>query len=100
MKFYIMYKRCGKRVLINELGDIRVRPSPLELTIQGGGYSIRQHYMASYLTSIWAVCVSQCIAHRAEPGGREGVHSLGRSKQLQAYFATLSAPLSMSMTKL
>lgn len=66
-----------------------MRPSPLELTIYGGGYSIRQHFMASYVGSLWSICVTQCMPDRAEPGGREGVHALGRSKQLQAYFATL-----------
>ena len=84
-----MYKRAGHRVLINELGDIRIRPSALELTTRGSGYSIRKHYMASYLKSLWSICVSQCMTHKAEPGGREGVAQLSKSKELQSYFATL-----------
>ena len=91
-----MYKRAGHRVLINELGDIRIRPSALELTSRGSGYSIRKHYIASYLQSLWSICVSQCMAHKAEPGGREAIAKLSQSKELQAYFATLGKPLDYS----
>ncbi len=57
--------------------------------------------MASYLKSLWSICVSQCMAHKAEPGGREGIAKLSQSKELQAYFATLGKlfnRISMSKT--
>lgn len=89
MKFYILYKRAGQRALINECGDLRIRPSAVELTIQGSGYSIKKHFMASYLKSLWSICESQLKAHKAEPGGRQGIAQLSMSLELQTYFATL-----------
>lgn len=61
------------------------------------GFSIRQHYMASYLRSLWSVCVAQCIPSKRVPGGRQAVDRLAASPQMQAYFATLSALLVASL---
>ncbi len=35
-KFFIMYKRAGQRVIINHNGDMLVRPSVLEVSVQSG----------------------------------------------------------------
>ena len=35
-KFFIMYKRAGQRVIINYNGDMLVRPSVLEVSVQSG----------------------------------------------------------------
>lgn len=35
-KFFVMYKRAGQRVIINHNGDMLVRPSVLEVSVQSG----------------------------------------------------------------
>ena len=62
------------------------------LLVAAGGFSIRQHMMASYLRSLSSICVAQCMQYKGLPGGRQGVEGLARSPQLQTYFGTLSGP--------
>ena len=67
-KFFWLYKRGGHRVIINKLGDLIVRPSPLEaslrvLPLQG---SVNHHLLTSYLESIVSVFVSQFSKQQRE----------------------------------
>jgi hypothetical protein len=36
-KFLVLYKRAGQRVIINANGDMIVRPTSIEVTMQNGG---------------------------------------------------------------
>eukprot|EP00884_Botryococcus_braunii_P001515 jgi/Botrbrau1/11364/Bobra.0038s0112.1 len=78
-KFLVLYKRGGQRVIINALGDMIVRPTPLEVSLQltPGGGSVSQHYLGSYQRSVLAVLLSQ-FSRKAFRGGISGVHRLAR----------------------
>ena len=65
----------------------------LLLLVAAGGFSIRQHMMASYLRSLSSICIAQCMQYKGLPGGRQGVEGLARSPQLLTYFGTLSGHL-------
>lgn len=45
-KFFIMYKRAGFRVIINHNGDMIVRPSAIEASVQVAG-------------ALWVLCLSK-----------------------------------------
>lgn len=52
-KFWLLYKRPGQRVLINDRGDMLVRPSFAELSMQQSPFltSLSQARYSPYLTS-------------------------------------------------
>lgn len=50
-KFFIMYKRAGYRVIINHNGDMIVRPSAIEASVQVAGESC---WSCRILLSCWA----------------------------------------------
>ncbi|EIE21255.1 alpha/beta-hydrolase [Coccomyxa subellipsoidea C-169] len=73
-KFLVLYKRAGQRVLINNNGDMLVRPSFIENSIlqMPGGGSVGDHLLGSYLRSLLAILLAQ-FSFKAFPGGMEGV---------------------------
>lgn len=66
-------------MLINKLGDLIVRPTPLETSarlIPCGG-SVNQHLLTSYLQSLLAVLTAQ-FTNKKMKGGMSGVVQLAR----------------------
>ena len=53
-----------------------------------GGFSVSQHYLAAYLGALASICTTQCMRHKALPGGRIGVQRLSTSPQVCTYLAT------------
>ena len=62
--------------------------------VSAAGYSIKQHLMASYVGSLFAICMAQCMQFKCEPGGKQGVEQLAQSPQIQLYFASTGRTLS------
>ena len=60
-KMWILYKRPGQRVLINPSGDLIVRPSYTEITMQQRPFGARvaHHLLQSYKTSLLAILKGQ-----------------------------------------
>ena len=71
-KFWKLYKRPGHRVIINADGDLIVRPTFIEASVQRrpGGQSVAHHLLTTYLKSYIAVIKSQ-FSTKAFQGGRE-----------------------------
>lgn len=71
-KFWKLYKRPGHRVIINSDGDLIVRPTFIEASIQrrSGGSSVAQHLLASYQKSYIAVIKAQ-FSSKGFLGGQE-----------------------------
>ena len=71
-KFWKLYKRPGHRVIVNADGDMIVRPTFIEASVQRrpGGASVAHHLLTSYLRSYIAVIKSQ-FSTKAFQGGRE-----------------------------
>ncbi len=65
-----MYKRPGQRVLINHTGDIIVRPSYTEVTMQQKpfGGRVGHHYLQSYKASLLAILIGQ-LGNKQISGG-------------------------------
>ena len=84
-KFLVLYKRGGQRVLINEQGDMIVRPNPIEASLHlvPCSGSVAQHLLTSYLRSLLVVMVAQ-FSHKRIKGGMTGVVQLAqRCKPIQ-----------------
>ncbi|CAL8470482.1 g10024 [Coccomyxa elongata] len=77
-KFWVLYKRPGQRVLINVRGDMLVRPSFAELSIQQTpvGSSVYHHYLLSYRDALAAICRAQMNRKKRLQGGLAGVMAL------------------------
>lgn len=60
-KMWILYKRPGQRALINPSGDLIVRPSYTEVTMQQRPFGTRvaHHLLQSYKTSLLAILKGQ-----------------------------------------
>ena len=76
-KFWVLYKRGGHRVLINKMGDLVVRPNPMEasmslITCFG---SVQHHLLTTYLQSLLAVLLCQ-FSSKQMKGGLQGVVQL------------------------
>ena len=71
-KFWKMYKRPGQRVIINGDGDLIVRPSFIEASVQRqpGGSSVAQHLLTAYHKSFLAVIKAQ-FSTKGFQGGRQ-----------------------------
>lgn len=76
-----MYKRGGHRVLVNRLGDLIVRPSPIEASLRliPCSGSLQQHLLTSYLQSIIAVLLAQFAPSKMPSGDMLAVLRLIRS---------------------
>ncbi|KAK9907744.1 hypothetical protein WJX75_009081 [Coccomyxa subellipsoidea] len=77
-KFWVLYKRPGQRVLINVRGDMLVRPSFAELSIQQTpvGSSVFHHYLLAYRDALAAICRAQMNRKKRLQGGLAGVMAL------------------------
>lgn len=71
-KFWKLYKRPGHRVIINSDGDLIVRPTFIEASVQRrpGGSSVAQHLLTAYDKSFLAVIKAQ-FSSKGLQGGRE-----------------------------
>ncbi|KAK9817879.1 hypothetical protein WJX72_003574 [[Myrmecia] bisecta] len=69
-KFLVLYKRPGHRVIINQRGDLIVRPTLVEHSVRRvpGGSSVNQHLLRAYRKSLLAVINAQFT----QKGGRSG----------------------------
>ena len=78
-KFWKMYKRPGHRVIINADGDLIVRPTFIEASVQRrpGGASVSHHLLTTYVKSYMAVIRSQ-FNTKGIQGGREVCRALKR----------------------
>ncbi|KAK9804297.1 hypothetical protein WJX72_005360 [[Myrmecia] bisecta] len=81
-KFLMMYKRPGQRVIINEIGDMLVRPTFLEASMHQvpGGSSVAHHLLSNYQKSFLAVLLAQ-FGNKRFRGGAPGVVALARASQ-------------------
>ncbi|CAL8466199.1 g5735 [Coccomyxa elongata] len=75
-KFLVLYKRAGQRVVINANGDMLVRPSFIENSLNSllswhGSNGVRDHLLGSYLRSLLAVVLAQ-FDGKGFPGGMDG----------------------------
>jgi len=75
-KFVRMYRRTGHRVIVNERGDLIVRPLPLEhrlLPIRAFGLGrVKDHWLSSYARSLLRIMEMQ-FRGKGAPGGATGV---------------------------
>ncbi|KAK9788600.1 hypothetical protein WJX73_000156 [Symbiochloris irregularis] len=63
-KFLFLFKRPGHRVIFTAMGDMLVRPSPLELKVQlQGGSKMKHHMLKSYRAAMVATLLMQ-FSHR------------------------------------
>ncbi len=71
-KFWKLYKRPGHRVIINSDGDLIVRPTFIEASVQRrpAGASVSHHLLTTYVKSYMAVIRSQ-FSVKGIQGGRE-----------------------------
>jgi len=76
------YKRVGDRILINDLGDIAVRPSFLEMQVINSAGEVGDHFLEFYRQSIMRVIHSQ-FTDRHIRNGREGAAALAEELDLQ-----------------
>ena len=78
-KFLVLYKRGGQRVLVNEQGDMIVRPNPIEASLHlvPCSGSVAQHLLTSYMRSLLMVMVAQ-FSHKRIKGGMTGVVQLAQ----------------------
>ena len=76
-KMFFLYKRAGHRVLINKLGDLIIRPNPLEASMRlvPCSGSVQQHLLTSYLQSLLSVLLAQ-FSQKRLTGGSKGVLAL------------------------
>ena len=74
MKFLVLYKRPGHRVIVNSQGDLLVRPSFIEMSLsrQTGAVNILHHFLGSYEKAFLAIARTQFSEDSIE-GGYEGM---------------------------
>ncbi|KAK9837540.1 hypothetical protein WJX84_004530 [Apatococcus fuscideae] len=96
-KLLFMYKRPGHRAIINSRGDLIVRPSYAEASVQRvpGGIGVSHHYLGSYQQSLLAICLAQFSAKRYR-SGMQGVLSLAESSKAMADLFQQELDLSIS----
>ena len=98
-KCLLLYKRTSHRVIINRLGDLLVRPRPIEASLRTRAFSgsLQQHLLASYAQSIASILVSQ---FRPIEGSKASMSSvLQLVKNNFAFRVSLAFPNSCGMTE-
>jgi hypothetical protein len=80
------FTRVGKRVVLNELGDVAVRPGHLEaqLLARSALGEVADHAVEGYRASFAALIKSQFDASRALGGGEAGAAALAEAVDLDA----------------
>ncbi|KAK9818417.1 hypothetical protein WJX72_012370 [[Myrmecia] bisecta] len=83
-KFLVLYKRPGHRVIINQRGDLIVRPTLVEHSVRRvpGGSSINQHLLSSYRKSLLTVINAQ-FTQKGGHGGQRGVLKLAEGAHMR-----------------
>lgn len=76
-KFFVMMKRPGHRVLLNQRGELVVRPNALELQILEPT-RVAHHMNISYRSAMLAVCLAQFSTHGMK-NGASGILELASS---------------------
>ena len=64
-KFFILYKRAGFRVIINHNGDMIVRPSAIEASVQVAGAPRVPVCPSGIAYHVMASCNGPLLAHHA-----------------------------------
>lgn len=90
MKFVMLYKRPGQRVIVNSQGDMLVRPSFIEMSLSRttGAVNIAHHLLGSYQRAFLAIARLQFSEDSIE-GGYEGMLKI--SNTLKHVWPVLSA---------
>ncbi|KAL3149444.1 hypothetical protein ABBQ32_002237 [Trebouxia sp. C0010 RCD-2024] len=88
-KFLFLYKRPGKRVIVNDFGHFIVAPNSIEASIQqsAGGQSVDHHFLTSYHHAILSIILAQ-FGPKGLPDGMQGIIKLA---QASPYFQDLLA---------
>ncbi|DBB14802.1 TPA: hypothetical protein ACH3X3_004411 [Trebouxia sp. C0006] len=79
-KLFYLYKRPGKRVIVNDFGHMMVCPTLIEATLQQNtaGQSVDQHKMANYYHAILSIILAQ-FSHRGFENGMAGTVRLAQA---------------------
>ncbi|KAK9866093.1 hypothetical protein WJX84_001319 [Apatococcus fuscideae] len=82
-KLWFLYKRPGQRTIINAAGDLIVRPSYTEVTMQQTPFASRlqHHFLTAYRRSLISVLTGQ-FGNKKLHGGEKGVLRLLEECQL------------------
>ncbi|CAD7703470.1 unnamed protein product [Ostreobium quekettii] len=78
-KFWVLFKRSGRRVVINAHGDMIVQPIFLEFKLVSafmGKTKVVHHWLSSYRRSLSSVVLAQFHTYKALPGGSEAMKEL------------------------
>ncbi|KAL4859424.1 L-2-hydroxyglutarate dehydrogenase [Chlorella vulgaris] len=78
----IGFKRVGKRVTIDSLGNLLIRPSYFEVSVMQRGNNPKHHMTGGYGLSLAAIIKSQFSATKCLPGGAEGATQLAQAVDL------------------
>ncbi|DBB14800.1 TPA: hypothetical protein ACH3X3_004409 [Trebouxia sp. C0006] len=79
-KLFYLYKRPGKRVIVNDFGHMMVCPTLIEATLQQNtaGQSIDQHKLANYYHAILSIILAQ-FSHKGFENGMAGTVRLAQA---------------------
>ena len=99
-KCLLLYKRTSHRVIINRLGDLLVRPRPIEASLRTRAFSgsLQQHLLASYAQSIASILVSQFRPMEGSKASMDSVLQL--MKNNLAFRVGLACPNTCVMTEI
>lgn len=78
-KFWMLYKRSGRRVVVNSRGDIIISPMFLEFKLSSafmGKVKLAHHRLSSYRKSLRHVAAAQFHKHKSLPGGHDALREL------------------------
>ena len=78
LKFFGMYKRHGHRVIVNSRGDMVVRPSMFELSMQQAmrGGAVAHHSTVAYQEALVSIVTSQLSTSGRHADGLHGLLGL------------------------
>ncbi|GMH44667.1 hypothetical protein BSKO_12619 [Bryopsis sp. KO-2023] len=106
-KFLFMFKHVGRRLIINEDGDIILCPLFVEVNLHGaaryqwGSNSVTHHLLGSYRKSLAAIVHAQFIKHKGLPGGMPAMLNLLRDERQQlGEILGVSGPSSQAIANL
>ncbi|DBA97089.1 hypothetical protein WJX77_003952 [Trebouxia sp. C0004] len=88
-KFLFLYKRPGKRVIVNDLGRLMVSPTSMEASVQQStaGQSMDHHFLTSYHHAI----MSTVLAQFSNQGFLDGMEGIVKLVEASPYLQTLLA---------
>ncbi|DBB01839.1 TPA: hypothetical protein ACH3X1_000447 [Trebouxia sp. C0004] len=91
-KLFYLYKRPGKRVIVNDFGHMMVCPTLIEATLQQDiagvlaytGQSVDQHKLANYYHAILSIILAQ-FSHKGFENGMAGTVRLAQASPYIRY---------------